>query len=249
MRISPENCFKLVVGDRLVGASFALTVAEISYLSFFLIDRGHRSLQSARALGLRCLSAAWERSRLVVAYANRRAVRAYARTGFRTAHWVTRYQATLVDSSAVPLPGHSDINPVDVEEVLDMDQQCYGADRRELLSALAVYADGRFYGYRERGLRGLAGYAFVRKCSNEYLIGPIVAVGDAIASSLVLRILTDLPTSTASLEVNKEGLPQSRSFSIRFERTAVSVRKMYVGSDTLLEENDLLYAIGGHHFS
>ena len=131
---SPENCFKLVVGDRLVGDSFALTVAEISYLSFFLIDRGHRSLQSARALGLRCLSAAWERSRLVVAYANRRAV-CIARTGFRTAHWVTRYQATLVDSSAVPLPGHSDIDPVDVEEVLDMDQQCYGADRRELFNA------------------------------------------------------------------------------------------------------------------
>ena len=250
MRISPENCFKLVVGDRLVGASFALTVAEISYLSFFLIDRGHRSLQSARALGLRCLSAAWERSRLVVAYANRRAVRAYARTGFRTAHWVTRYQATLVDSSASSFarpfrhqPGRRGGGPRHGSAVLWSRPE--GIVQRPSLSTrmAASTVTGR------RGSRGLAGYAFVRKCSNEYLIGPIVAVGDAIASSLVLRILTDLPTSTASLEVNKEGLPQSRSFSIRFERTAVSVRKMYVGSDTLLEENDLLYAIGGHHFS
>jgi GNAT superfamily N-acetyltransferase len=249
MAISPDICFKLVCDGQLVGAIFALAVPKVVYVSFFLIHRDHRGFQLGMALGQRCLSGADKVSDAIMLYGNRRAVSAYMRIGFRPQHWVTRFRITSQDTGAIASPGVSNVDVVSVDQVLELDKACYRTDRSKLLSSLLLYEESRYYGYRPENAGSIEGYAFVRKCLSDYIVGPLVATSAEVASELLLRILADTPSRTAWLDVNNETLPLTCSARIAFERTDVSVRKMYRGDEQALEDDNLLYAVGGHHFS
>lgn len=249
MRISPDICFKLVCDDQLVGAIFALAVPKVAYVSFFLIHQDHRRFQLAMALGQRCLSGADKVSDAIVLYGNKRAVSAYMRIGFRPKHWVTRFRITPRDSEVIASPGLSNVEIVSVDQVLELDKACYRTDRSELLSSLSLYKGSRYYGYRAKNTRGISGYAFVRKCFSYNIVGPLVATSAEVASELLFRILADTSSRTAWLDVNNETLPLTCSARIAFKRSKVSVRKMYRGDEQALEDDNLLYAVGGHHFS
>lgn len=249
MRVSPELCFKLVYEGRLVGAVFALAVPRVAYVSFFLIHREHRRFKSAMALGQRCVSAAAAVSQTIIIYANRRAVSAYTRVGFRSQHPVTRFRASAREAAAVAPPGPGACARVGVDEVSELDRACYRTDRGGLLRSLLGYEEACYYGYYPEGAGGMTAYAFVRRCAGDYIVGPLVATSAGAASELLLRVLAEIPTRSALLDVNNESLLEARTEGLDFEQTRVTVRKMFMGSEQTLEDDGLLYGLGGHHFS
>ena len=251
MRVSPEHCFKLVAGGRLVGAMFALTVARVTYISFFIVQQAHRSFRASRALAAACLDSVRTRSDLIVVYANKRAVTAYERVGFKPLHLVTRVrvaagEAVAGDSMSSP---NGEIGPVDVDEVAALDRRCYRVDRAALLRGLSVYDGAEFFGYRRTGESPLEGAAFVRRCGGDYLVGPLLATDDGVAVRLLHGVVGRLPARRAVLELNRESPGVRGSSALSFEETTVAVRKMYCGREELLEDDELLHAVGGHHFS
>lgn len=248
MRVSPRHCFKLVAADRLVGAMFALTVARITYVSFFLIDRADRSLRAARALSAACLEVIRQCSDLIVVYANRRAVTAYTRFGFTPLHLVTRVRVGLPTPAAIAAASDREVTSAALSDVASLDRRCYRTDRTALLDSLSVYEGGRFLAYRRDGMGPVEGSAFVRRSSAGYVIGPLLAADDAVARRLLYATLSALPNREAVIEANRDTLAAA-SPDLRFEPTDVAVRKMYWGRKELLEDDDFICAIGGHHFS
>lgn len=249
MSVSPELCFKLVHDGRLVGSVFALAVPKVAYVSFFLIQKAHRRFKSAMALGQRCVVAASAVSQTIVIYGNPLAVNAYTRVGFRSLHTVTRFRASAVDVGTAQAPSADDLVRVSVDQVLELDQACYRTDRIRLLQVLLLYPGASYYGYYPEGSERMAAYAFVRRNTDDYIVGPLVATSADAASELLLRILAEIPTHTLWLEINNESILAASPERIAFKRTRVTVHKMFMGTEQSLEDDGMLYGLGGHHFS
>jgi GNAT superfamily N-acetyltransferase len=247
MAVSPEACFKLVDGRGvLVGSIFTLITRRASYLSFFLIDPEYRSFVDARALGLRAIATALQSAAVIVTYGNRRAVNAYLRHGFLPQQWVTRHGVALVGDGD-PAVGER-VVPVPRTAIAELDQRCHHTDRAPLLAALSVYDGIQTFGYRGAG-GGLTGYAMVRTSRGVTTIGPVVAEHDDEAAALIAGTLARVPSRTAIIELTDERLPARRSPTLSFTPTTVSVRKMYQGDPSAVEDGRMLFALGGHHFS
>lgn len=249
MSVSPELCFKLVHDGQLVGSVFGLAVPKVAYISFFLIQKAHRGFQAAMALGQRCVSAAAAVSRTIVMYANPQAVKAYARVGFQSLHPVARFRASAPEAGAAPARGAGGFARVSLDQVHELDRACYRTDRSRLLSALLLYEGACYYGYYPDGSGSMAAYAFVRRNGDDYIVGPLVATGAGAASELLLRVLAEIPTRAAWLEVNNESILEAPPEGLAFKRTRVSVLKMFMGSEQSLEDDGMLFGLGGHHFS
>jgi hypothetical protein len=249
MSVSPELCFKLVHDGRLVGSVIALAVPKMAYVSFFLIHKAHRQFKSAMALGQRCVTAAAAVSQTIVIYGNPRAVNAYTRVGFHSLHPVTRFRASALDAGAGPAPDAGGFAQVSVDQVLELDRACYRTDRSRLLRALLLYTGACYYGYYPEGSGNMAAYAFVRRNADDYIVGPLVATSAGAASELLRHILTDIPPRALWLELNNESILAANPEAIAFKRTRVTVHKMFMGNEQSLEDDGMLFGLGGHHFS
>jgi hypothetical protein len=248
MSISPELCFKLVHDGRLVGSVFALAVPKVAYVSFFLVQKAHRRFKSSMALGQRCVRAAAAVSQTIMIYGNPLAVNAYTRVGFHELHPVTRFRASAVDAGD-PAPGAGHFARVSVDQVLELDQTCYRTDRSRLLQALLLYRGACYYGYYPDGSGSMAAYAFVRRNIDDYIVGPLVATNVGAASELLVRVLAEIPPRALWLEINNESILEASPERLAFKRTRVTVHKMVMGSEQSLENDGMLYGLGGHHFS
>jgi len=110
----------------------------------------------------------------------------YERLGFVETGRLVRMEAPATTGEASDSPVRA-MSPSDLEAVLALDREVFGADRGDLLRwaarqapALCAEEDG-----------AIAGYCFGRQGARSRQIGPVVARHDRIASALVVASLID----------------------------------------------------------
>jgi len=249
LAVSPEHCFKAVCGERLVGSVFALTVGGVSCVSFFIIDQGYRSFGLGRALGLTCLEAARRDARLLVTYANRRAVAAYERVGFRPRGWVNRYVVSRAEGGAGRRDAAGDLSQ-SWADVAGLDAQAHRHSRQRLLDVLQSQSGVLPVGYRRRAGGPLQGGLVARRQPTGWVLGPVLAADDRSATDLIGGALDLLEAGEATMELKDDRLLNASQSRISLRPTGVSVLEMHIGDSSLgPQHGGLVYAAGGHHFS
>ena len=135
----------------------------------------------------------------------------YLRLGFEEVFTLRRMAAPAAEVS----PSRSDATTLsgtdDLEAVLEMDRELFGADR----TAVLRWMFARSGGWCVRGAGGVAGYGFLREGQHSRHLGPVVASDVASAQAIVTAalaagdgrpLLIDVPARAADWPGVLEGL-------------------------------------------
>jgi GNAT superfamily N-acetyltransferase len=178
----------------LVGRVNGATVATISavaygshfgFVGLYIVEptlRGH-------GVGTRLWDAAMERldGRVIGLDGVAAMQDAYARSGFALAHRNVRY-----GGRGARRDGDRDMasepSTVDLDELCAYDEECFGAPRRDFLTAWIAQASGVARVVRRAGR--IVGYGVVRRCRDGAKIGPLFADGPDVAEQLVSALLS-----------------------------------------------------------
>jgi GNAT superfamily N-acetyltransferase len=165
---------------RLVATTIVVDYApRISWISMVLVTPSQRK----RGLATRLLDAAIAQIRARGTVAGLDATPAgrevYRRLGFVDGAGLLRFEAPLT----FPEPTMAGIEPLDLQEIFELDRTAFGGERGAVLRELARRAPGLALGYRREGR--LVGFALGRDGRGAHQIGPIVAEDSAIALALL----------------------------------------------------------------
>jgi hypothetical protein len=170
----------------------------------------------------------------------------YLRLGFKDEYILTRW---LCDQPAIAERNFSDVRPMtgnDVQAVLDLDRQVFGAERSELVD----------YFRREQPAfarvlikeNQLAGYCLGRKGFSYYSIGPVVAPDVADARKLISSVMTQVRDVLIIIDVPQqhEGLAEwLAGAGFRKQRDLI---RMYYGSNEWPGMPEIQFSILGPAF-
>jgi GNAT superfamily N-acetyltransferase len=177
LRASPEGCFVAEREGRVVGT--AATIAyegRFAWIGMVLVDPAARG----RGIGTKLL----ERT---IEYLDGRGIPSlkldatpqgkpiYEKLGFTSEYEIERWQ---LKRSPAPNPG-AEAGPRELEEILALDRDIFGADRGELLRSVAREAPQ--FALQTRNQGRLAGYAFGRTGSVADHLGPWAAQDEGSA--------------------------------------------------------------------
>jgi GNAT superfamily N-acetyltransferase len=182
---SPKGCFVAEAGGRVVGTATTIVYeGRFAWIGMVLVDPEFRG----RGIGTRLLNQAIE-------YLDSRGVPTlrldatpqgqpiYEKLGFigeyEVERWILERPAGEANSPT--------LGPPDLEDVLQLDREVFGADRSDLLRSLVCAAPGFTLAIRECG--ELAGYAFGRRGSRADHLGPWTAKTESAACELVEEFL------------------------------------------------------------
>lgn len=247
MLISYRDSVNLVavLNERVVGSVTALNYAgTVAWIGMMLVEKDYRGRGIGRALMLRAMEKL-KGSASIKLDATPAGRPLYLNLGFRDEYSLYRMsnpcasEISREDPSIEPLQMHE----ADLPEVYALDQQVFGADRRELIGWLYERSPelARIIRIRDR----LAGFSLGRPGKNFMQIGPLLASSEAHAKTLLgsavnqlsgRAIVVDIPTRKAGMVQWLEGC----GFQIQrpFER-------MYLHANPHPGLIDSLYLIAG----
>ncbi len=161
---------------------------QLATVGLVLVDQAHQGQGIGRQLMNVVMSDAGPRVLQLVA--TKAGLTLYQRCGFREHHGIRQHQGAATQSPAfAPLRDTvlRTISLADLEVVCDLDATAFGANRRQLVTA--VFNEGNGAGVLARRNGRLAGFALVRQSGRGTTIGPIVAEDEALAISLIAHQL------------------------------------------------------------
>jgi len=112
----------------------------------------------------------------------------YRHFGFKPVTPIEQRQAQLAGVEALPLAPREVVRPAtsaDAEHIYRLDEQAFGADRQRLLSQLLDTGDCMVQQQSGR----LSGFAILRDSGKGSVVGPVVAVDQSAAKTLVSHLL------------------------------------------------------------
>ncbi len=177
---TPDGCFVAECDGQVVGTSTTIIYeGRFAWIGMVLVDAAYQG----RGIGTALLECAIREldSRNVPSMkldATPQGKRLYKKLGFVSEYEIERWM--LRHESAADLPGRG---KVEVEDVLRLDREIFGADRRELLRSLAETAPD--FALAERQGEEITGYTFGRRGSRADHLGPWVARNEDAASRLL----------------------------------------------------------------
>jgi GNAT superfamily N-acetyltransferase len=161
---------------------------QFGTVGLVLVDQAHQGQGIGRQLMNVVMSDAGPRVLQLVA--TKAGLTLYQRCGFREHHGIGQHQGTAMQIPAfAPLRDTAllTVSIADLEAVCDLDATAFGANRRQLISA--VFNDGRGGGVLARRNGRLAGFALARQSGRGTTIGPVVAEDEALAVALIAHQL------------------------------------------------------------
>ena len=161
---------------------------QFGTVGLVLVDQAHQGQGIGRQLMNVVMSDAAPRVLQLVA--TKAGLTLYQRCGFREHHGIRQHQGTATQIPAfAPLRDTvlRAVSPADLEAVCDLDAAAFGANRRQLVSA--VFNDGSGGGVLARRNGRTAGFALVRQAGRGTTIGPVVAEDEALAIALIAHQL------------------------------------------------------------
>ena len=161
---------------------------QFGTVGLVLVDQAHQGQGIGRQLMNVVMSDAAPRVLQLVA--TKAGLTLYQRCGFRERHGIRQHQGTATQIPAfAPLRDTvlRAVSPADLEDVYDLDAAAFGANRRQLVSA--VFDAGSGGGVLARRNGRLAGFALVRQAGRGTTIGPVVAEDEPLAIALIAHQL------------------------------------------------------------
>jgi GNAT superfamily N-acetyltransferase len=193
-------------GNVLGTASWWAYGEQFGTVGLVLVDQAHQGQGIGRQLMNLVMQDAGPRVLQLVA--TKAGVTLYQRCGFREHHGIRQHQGM-----ATQIPAYAPLRDTvlrtvsfgDLEAVCDLDAAAFGADRRQLVSA--VFKAGSGVGIIAHRNGRLAGFALVRQSGRGTTIGPVVAEDEALAIALIAHQLNangsftrvDVPADAAQL--------------------------------------------------
>jgi ribosomal protein S18 acetylase RimI-like enzyme len=203
LRLEPRGCLAGVLGGRLVATTTTTSYDRtLAWVGMVLVDPAFRRRGIATALvraALDRLEA--EGVEAVKLDATPEGAPVYEGLGFEAELLIKRWARAGRTQSSVSDPFDNSAAAQLGEEVFELDRRAFGADRSELLQALA---DDACVGpsFRVGGGGTLRGYALARRGSRATYVGPVVAEEAETASFLLDEQLGRLGAGPVYLDLN-----------------------------------------------
>jgi GNAT superfamily N-acetyltransferase len=161
---------------------------QFGTVGLVLVDQAHQGQGIGRQLMNVVMNDAGPRVLQLVA--TKAGLTLYQRCGFREHHGIRQHQGTAARIPALaPLRDTllRTVSLADPEAICDLDAAAFGADRRQLVSAVLNAGSGVGVIAHRNG--HLAGFALERQSGRGTTIGPIVAEDEALAIALIAHQL------------------------------------------------------------
>jgi GNAT superfamily N-acetyltransferase len=201
LRLEPEGCFVLLDGSEKVGIATTVSFGELGWFGNLIVQNDKRKKGGGSLLvnhALKYLKA--KRVKSVGLYAYPSKIPFYTRLGFKydSDFIVLRGKST---SSLVPT-GVSEAGKGNLEQIVDFDQDCFGAPRRKVLEPILLDAGNLCYVVLEDKL--LLGFAAAKVYDKTAELGPMVCSPGRsdVAIRLINAVLGRLRGSEVSLSLH-----------------------------------------------
>lgn len=172
LELLPEGCFSLEQAGRVIATSTAAPYGNhFGWVGMMLVDPRERRKGHGTTLLHEAVSCLEERGLVVALDATPVGKTLYDRHDFRDLLGLERWTG-VVGPGFEPHPGCSALGTGDVEAVLDLDLEAFGADRSRLLRGLLALPGASGLLFREGG--SVEGYLLARPGSRFGYIGPWV---------------------------------------------------------------------------
>jgi ribosomal protein S18 acetylase RimI-like enzyme len=245
--LAPQSFFGAQYGDRLAGTAVVFYFGPVAWIALVMVRDDCRRKGIGRALMVQCLEDARSRGcGLVKLDATREGEPLYRELGFREEYGIGLARGTL-DTLRLPPRGRAAVRRVaesDLDAVIALDREAFGAERRELLGRL-------FRDYPEGGwmLEEGRGFVLLRPGFHSWCIGPLVAETDRQAERLLQEAVGQV-----AREETRAGIiltfpldhPKAQALYRRWGLACTPrlVRMVY-GAGSIPARPDLLYASSG----
>lgn len=203
LRLEPRACLAGVVGGRLVATTTTTSYDRtLAWVGMVLVDPAFRRRGIATALVRAALdSLEAEGVEAVKLDATPEGAPVYESLGFEAELLIERWARAACTQVSESVPFDNSAATQLGEQVFEFDRRAFGADRSELLQALADDA------CVEPSLRvgsggSLRGYALARRGSRAAYVGPVVAEEAETASLLLDELLGRLGAGAVYLDLN-----------------------------------------------
>jgi predicted N-acetyltransferase YhbS len=243
LRASPEGCFAAQCEGRVVGTAATIVYQDqVAWVGMVVVDPAHRGQGIGTSLLERAIRYLDDRRTPTAKLdATPHGKPLYEKFGFVAEYPIERWM--LARSLARPAPRQ----PLeDIEDVLSLDREAFGADRSALLRALARRAPHLTLAQREE--QRVVGYAFGRRGSRADQLGPWMARSAAVAAALLDEFLNRSGRELVFVDClvqNPWPLPLLKTRGFELSRP---LTRMVRGPNTRPGRPELLGAILGPEF-
>jgi GNAT superfamily N-acetyltransferase len=240
---TPDGCFVAECDGQVVGTSATIIYeGRFAWIGMVLVDAAYRGRGIGRAL-LEC-AIRYLDSRNVPAMkldATPQGKPLYKKLGFVSEYEIERWM--LRGQSAVVLPGKG---TVEIEDVLRLDREIFGADRGQLLRSLAEAAPD--FALADRQGEEIIGYTFGRRGSRAGHLGPWVARNEDAASRLLDAFLSRSGKDLIFVDCaqsNPWAIPLVKNRGFEFSRP---LTRMFRGTNKYAGRPELVCGVLGPEF-
>ncbi|HUU13529.1 MAG TPA: GNAT family N-acetyltransferase [Terriglobia bacterium] len=245
MRASPGGCFAAEVGDAVVGTATTIVYEErFAWIGMVLVDPEHRG----RGIGTRLLEKTIEHlDALGVPTlkldATPQGKPIYEKLGFVAEYEIERWKLQRAPGVQATHPAPP---PPNLERLLRLDREVFGAGRSALLQSL--HHDAPEFTMATGFMGDLTAYALGRKGSRADQLGPWIGRDEASAQELLDEFLRRSARQTVFVDAMRENpfarvLLRSRGFE--FSRP---LTRMYRGPNNYPGRPDLVCAVLGPEY-
>ena len=248
LHASPEGCFVAEQDGRVAGTVTTIVYENrFAWIGMVLVDTQFRGKGIGTALLLEAIDYLDAiKIPCVKLDATPQGKPIYARLGFCVEYEIERNSLTRELNAKASLAPVGD-NIENIEPILEMDREVFGADRSALLRSISASAPELVITNRAVG-SGLEGFALGRKGSRADQLGPWVASGVPAAREVLEAFLLHSRRNVVFVDVMKDnpragGLVAEKGF--QFSR---SLTRMYRGENAHPGRPDLLCAVLGPEF-
>lgn len=248
LQASPEGCFVAEQDGRVAGTVTTIVYENrFAWIGMVLVDTQFRGKGIGTALLLEAIDYLDAiKIPCVKLDATPQGKPIYARLGFCVEYEIERHSLTRELNAKASLAPVGD-NIENIEPILEMDREVFGADRSALLRSISASAPELVITNRAVG-SGLEGFALGRKGSRADQLGPWVASGVPAAREVLEAFLLHSRRNVVFVDVMKDN-PRARGLvaekGFQFSR---SLTRMYRGENAHPGRPDLLCAILGPEF-
>jgi len=241
----PEGSFVAERDGKVIGTSATITFAgKLAWVGMVIVDAEFRGQGIGKTLLKRAIDYLdGRRIACMKLDATPQGRPLYEKLGFRPEYDVERW---LLRRDLGSSPEKHSRAPADLDAVLQLDAEIFGADRSLLLRSVAQHDPELFVVSKKDG--EIAGYAFGRRGSRADQFGPWMAFNRDVAEQLLQEFLRRSQREHAFVDCvkpNSWAVELARNYGFEFSRP---LTRMFRGENVLAGKPELLGSILGPEF-
>lgn len=226
--LEPDGCFMLLDDNEKIGLATNINYGKIAWFGNLIVNEDKRNKGAGSTLVTHSLEYLKSKKvETVGLYAYMERIPFYTRLGFKSdvEFMVLKGKGFTLE----PAIEAEQVTGDDLEEIMNFDQQCFGASRKKLLEPIISDPDNLCYAVHEKD--EISGYCVAKKFGNQAELGPLVCKrkDSKIAVELLKKVLDKLAGVEVSLLVSsKESLINSALRKAGFHES-FKVQRMFHG--------------------